>query len=527
MYMKRIIGLSCMAGMVSIAAYGAAPSEVADAAMNKDKAALKTLLQKKADVNAAQADGATALQWAAREDDAEMADTLIKAGANAKAANREGATPLYEACVNGSAPMVQKLLKAGAGANDPVLLDGETPLMICTRTGAVEAMKLLIDAGADVNAKEHLRETTAIMWAAEQNHADAIRLLASKGADVNAQGKKFAPKKQYGSNGAEQNGKFVGGLTALVIAARDESFESAKALVELKADINKTSGDESTPLLVAVQNGHYDIANLLVEHGADLNKQNDRGWSPLYLAVKHRTVETGTIPVPNVELATPFIKVLLDRGVDVNTRSKANTEIRNGQRATWLNEDGATPFLRAALCGDIEVMKMLIAHGADPNITTTDGTTPLMAAAGIGYSDGFIHDISEDTTIQAMKLILDLGADVNATNKRGMTALHGAAHKANLAEIQLLVDRGGDLGIKDHGSDAFGGTGKKQPEGLLPLNWAEGVPVGVQSAIYHAEAVDLITKLMQEKGVPLPTGARTVGGNARANTIERNKDAKK
>ena len=526
MYMKRIISLSCVVGLMSMAAYGAT-SEVADAAMNKNKAAIRTLLGQKADVNAVQADGATALQWAVRNDDAEMVDMLIKAGANAKAANRDGATPLYEACTNGSASMVQKLLKAGAEANGKVLLNGETPLMICTRTGAIEAMKVLIDAGADVNAKETLRETSALMWAAEQNHADAIRLLASKGADVNVQGKKFAPKKQYGANGAEQSGKFVGGLTALVISARDDSFEAAKALIELKADVDKTSGDESSPVLVAVQNGHYRIADLLVAAGADLNKQNDRGWSPLYLAVKHRTVETGTIPVPNIDQAMPFVKVLLAKGVNVNVRSKANTEIRNGQRATWLAEDGATPFLRAALCGDIEIMKMLLSAGADPNIATTDGTTPLMAAAGVGYSDGFIHDISEETTIQAMKLILDLGANPNTQNKKGMTALHGAAHKANLAEIQLLVDRGGDLGIKDGGNDAFGGTGKKQPEGLLPLNWAEGVPVGVQSAIYHAEAVDLITKLMKEKGVAMPTTIRTVGGNAKANTIERNKDAKK
>jgi ankyrin repeat protein len=516
-----------MAGLLSFTAVAATPSEVADAAMNKNKVAVKTLLQQKADVNAPQADGATALQWAVRNDDAEMVDMLLKAGANAKAANREGASPLYEACVNGSVTMVQKLLKAGAEANGTVLLDGETPLMICTRTGAIEAMKVLIDAGADVNAKEHLRETTALIWAAEQNHADAIKLLASKGADINVQGKKFTPKKQYGANTEGKATSYVGGLTPIVIAAREGALDSIKVLIDLKANPDNPSADGSTALLVAVQNGHYDVANYMVEHGADINKQNDKGWSPLYLAVKHRTVETGTIPVPNADQALPFVKVLLDRGVNVNTRTGSNTEIRNGQRATWLNEAGATPFLRAALCGDIEVMKLLLAKGADPNINTDDGTTPLMAAAGVGYSDGFIHDISEETTIGAMRLILDLGADVNAQNKRGLTALHGAAHKANLAEIQLLVDRGADLGIKDHGSDAFGGTGKKQPEGLLPLNWAEGVPVGVQSAIYHAEAVDLITKLMKEKGVPMPTGARTIGGNARANTIERNKEAQK
>ena len=163
-------------------------------------------------------------------------------------------------------------------------------------------------------------------------------------------------------------------------------------------------------------------------------------------------------------------------------------------------------------------MKMLLAKGADPTISTVDHTTPLMASAGIGYAEGFIHDISEETTIEAMKLLLDLGADVNAANDKGMTALHGAAHKASLAEIQLLVDRGGDLGRTDKGNDAFG----SKKTGLLPLNWAEGVPVGVQSAIYHPEAVDLITKLMKEKGVALPTVVRTVGGNAKADTITRN-----
>ena len=529
MNIKRMIGLSCLAGLLSITAFGAAPSELADAVMNKDKAAVKTLLQQKVDVNAPQADGATALIWAARNDDAEMADALIKAGANAKAANREGATPLYAACVNGSAPMVQKLLKAGVDANGAVLLNGETPLMICTRTGSVDAMKVLLDAGADVNAKEKLRETTAMMWAAEQNHTEAIRLPASKGADVNVAGKKFAPKKAryVEDDGPQPAPTFTGGLTPLVIAAREDALDSVKVLLELKADPNKASADGSTAMLVAVQNGNYDVANYLVDQGADINKVNVKGWSPLYLAVKHRTMETGTIPVPNADQALPFVKVLLDHNVNVNVRAKADTEIRNGFRATWLLESGATPFLRAALCGDIDVMKMLLAHGADPNINTTDGTTPLMAAAGVGYTDGFIHDISEETTIEAMKLILDIGANVNAQNRRGMTALHGAAHKASLAEIQLLVDRGGDLGIHDSGEERFGGSGAKKPLGLLPLNWAEGVPIGPQSAIYHAEAVDLITALMKDKGVPMPTTARTVGGNARANTIERKKEAQK
>jgi len=513
--MKRVIGICGLAGLLSVAGL-AAGSEVADAAMHKDKAALTSLIQKKADVNAAQTDGATALLWAAQWDDMAMVDQLIKAGANANAANHDGATAMYAACINGNAAMIEALIKAGVDVNAPFLTHGETALMFAARTGNPAAVKVLLDHGANVNAHERLRETTAMMWAAEQDHADVIKMLADKGADVNVQGKKEKPQKQYGANDNSGAAQWVGGLTALVLASREGAIESVKTLLDLKADINKASGDNSTALLVAIQNGHYDVATFLVNHGANIDLVNDKGWSPLYLAVKHRTIETGTIPVPNSDQAMPFIKLILEKGVNVNVRSKSNTEIRNGQRATWFNEAGATPFMRAALCGDIEVMKMLLAKGADPKIQTNDHTTALMAAAGVGYSDGFIHDISEETTVEAMKLLLDLGADVNARNDKGMTALHGAAHKASLPEIQLLVDRGGDLGIKDKGNEAFGA----KAEGLIPLNWAEGVTVGVQSAIFHAEAVDLITKLMKEKNIPFPNVLRTVGGNAKANTIK-------
>jgi uncharacterized protein len=504
-----LISCSVAALLLSTAAFSAPQSETADAAMNDNRDALLALIAKKADVNAPQADGTMALHWAVHHSDAALVDTLLRAGANVKAANREGATPLYLACVNGDAAIIDKLLKAGADVNGTLLLHGETPLMFAARSGRIEAVKLLLDRGAQVNAKETLRETTAVMWAAEQNHPDVLKLLIAHGADVNVQSTKQLLKKQYGVSYNIKEGVYTGGTTPLVLAAREGALESVAALLAAKADPDKTAGDGSSAMLVAVQNGHYDVAKYLVDHGANINLANDNGWNPLYLAVKHRNIETGTIPVPNADQAMDFIKRLLDRGADVNQRLKANTEIRNGQRATWLNEAGATPFLRAALCGDIDVMKLLLAHGADPKITTDDHTTPLMAAAGVGFSDGFIHDRSVEETVQAMKLILDLGADVNATNDQGLTALHGAAHKAALEEIQLLVDRGANLAAKDrYSSKAL------KPQGLLPLNWAEGVPVGVQSAIYHADAVELITKLMKEKGIPLPTLTRTVGGNA-------------
>ena len=495
---------------VVLAGSSFAASEVADAVMNHDQAALASLLQNKADVNAPQADGGTALHWAVRYDDAATVDALVRAGANLNAANREGATAMYLACVNGNAAMIEKLLKAGADANATFLLHGETALMEAARTGNVDALKVLVDHGANVNARETLRQTTPLMWAAEQNHPEAVRFLIQHGAEVNAQSLVVEPKARYGVNYKNKVAGNTGGLTSLVLASREGGLDTVKALVEAQADVNKVTGDGSSAMLVAIQNGHYDVAHYLLEHGTNPNVQNNKGWNALYLAVKNRSIETGTIPVPNADQALDYIKSLLDHGADTNLRLKDNTEIRNGQRATWLNEAGATPFLRAALCGDIEVMKLLLAHKADPNITTEDHTTPLMAAAGVGYSEGFIHDRSEEETVQAMKLILDLGADVNAANDQGLTALHGAAHKASLPEIQLLVDRGGDLAAKDHGSKAYGAN----TPGLLPLDWAQGVVVGVQSAIYHADAVDLITKLMKERGIPIPQITRTLGGKA-------------
>ncbi len=511
--LKALIGL--LAGTVLSVA--APPPDLADAVMNHSADGVRTLLNQKAEVNTPQADGTTALMWAVRHDDLATVDQLIRAGADVKIHNRDGASAMYLACINGNLAMIDKLIKAGADVNDTFLTHGETALMEASRSGNVEVVKLLLEKGAKVDAQDTIKKTTAMMWAAEQNHPEVVRLLAAKGADVNAQSTVGEAKKRYGVNYAQGEAAHTGGVTPLVLAAREGALAAVQALYEAKADLNKTSGDGSSAMVVAIQNGHYDVANFLVDKGADVNLANEKGWNPLYLTVKHRNIETGTIPVPNQDQAMGFIQVLLDHKVNVNARVKANTEIRNGQRATWLNEAGATPFLRAALCGDIEVMKMLVAHGADPKIPTTDDTTPLMAAAGVGYSDGFIHDRSIPETIEAMKYILDLGGDVNLHNDAGLTALHGAAHKAALEEIQLLVDRGADLGAKDKGSKAFG----QNSPGLLPLNWAEGVPVGVQSAIYHADAVDLITKLMKEKGVEIPTITRTVGGNAVATKIVR------
>ena len=351
---------------------------------------------------------------------------------------------------------------------------------------------------------------TAVMWAAEQGHAEVIGILAAAGADINAQSTVAQAKRRRGVVYKQGEDQHTGGVTPLILAARQGNVDAVKVLAEKGADLNKPSGDGSTAMVVAIQNGHYDVARYLVEKGADINKANEKGWTPLYLAIKHRNLETGTIPVPNQNQAFDFIKLLLARDVDVNARVKFNTEIRNGQRATWFEEDGATPFMSAALCGDIEVMRMLLAKGADPKINTKDGTTALMAASGVGYTEGFIQYRSREDSIAAVKLLLELGADVNAKNDSGLTALHGAAHRAALDEIKLLVEHGADLTIESKPAPKFGATAA----GLLPLDWALGVPVGVQSAIYHADAVELITKLMTDRGIPIPERHRTLGGNA-------------
>jgi ankyrin repeat protein len=553
--------------------------------MNGDRAAVQSLVQQKADVNAVQADGATAIQWAVYRDDLEMADVLIAAGANIKLPNREGATPLYLASLHGSAPMIEKLLKAGADANQ-LGPEGETPLMLVARTGNLDAIRVLLDRHADVNAKDKLRGTTALMWATEQSHPEAVKLLIARGATVSAQteidtrnarnnlantvtqrlhssfgvlGKrgpgndgtpplpngeaapkttapkhepavapsgatvasKTAPASEAGEDQilafyrtpAKKDG---GGLTPLVYAARENCIECAKVLVEAGADVNQRTYYGWTPLLVATQNRHYKLAEYFLEHGANANTPNNGGWTSLYLATDNRNIEGGDYPVRAPDMDhLDFIKLLLAKGANVNTRicgvastpvkcAGDSTETRTNFTMQWLFEDGATPFLRAAQSGDVELMKLLLAHGANPKIFTSHNVTPLAVAAGIGWVEGVTYEWSPEENVEAVKMCLDLGIDPNIADDEGRTALHGAAHKGRLEVIQLLVDRGANLDAHDGGSrDSVNGAllGKT----WIPLDWARGlVRVGVQSALPHPDAAALLAKLMTDRNIPIP-----------------------
>jgi ankyrin repeat protein len=609
--MKRIVltvGTVVAALLVWSAGFAAGKSDVADAAMRGDKAAVRTLIGQHADVNAPQADGATALHWAVYRGDRDLVVALIRAGANVKAANREGATPLWLASITGDATIISSLLEAGADANEALPL-GRTPLMIASRSGNVAAMKTLLDHGANPNAKETLRGTTPIMWAADEGHADAIKLLIDRGADFNARsspaergrgpalGKSGDPRRavaalgaalangqqipglgqigglngsarvasksdidaaaaaggrgdvtgatggraaptapaqggrgrgraESAADGVDQNDdaavaafggrgaapKDGGQLSALVFATRANDLESVKVLLAAGADVNGVTGYGWSPLLVATQNRYYKLGAYLLEHGANPNLPNKGGWVPLYIATDNRNIENGDYPVRKGDMDhLDFIKLLLDKGANVNARIKDSTETRTVFTNQWLDENGATPFLRASQSGDLVLMKLLLAHGADPKIKTELGVTALQVAAGIGWVEGITYEWSPKDTLEAVRLLLDLGLDPNDQAATGRVALHGAAHKGATAVVQLLVDRGARMDIRDYGNTDNRGSKELATHTWLPVDYADGlVRVGVQSAIPHPETGLLLRKLMTQAGLPAPPAGRTL-----------------
>jgi ankyrin repeat protein len=603
---------SIMAG-VSAAAFllitsltlGAGRTDVADAAMRGDKAALRSLIQQKADVNAPQVDGATALHWAVYGNDSEMFDLLIAAGARVDVRNREGVTPLHMASLYGNVGMIERLLKAGANAKQTGPA-GETMLMLAARNGSPDAINALLAAGPDVNAKEPIRGTTALMWAVEQRHPAAVKALLDGGADFAARsagaglprnymsgkvntaaveaaalrqmrataagrpyeeqlkiegvGGRFGGSdrtqlrvgqpgqgQQQGQRGGgrgqraaqpaaanpnagagaaaapEENDQDViiaglvgtggGGLTPLVLAAREGDLESAKLLLDKGANVNQVTEYGWSPLLTATNNRHYKLAEYLIEHGADVNLANKGNWTPLYLATDNRNIEGGDFPVPKADLDhLEYIQFLLDHGADPNARAKDNTLTRTIFTMQWFFEAGATPFVRAAQSSDIELLKLLVKYGADPMIKTEFADTALTAAAGIGWVEGVTYEHSPQANLETVKYLLDLGLDPNAANQDGRTPLMGAALKGRNEVVQVLVDHGARLDQRDRGSrDTDTVVSVNAGHTWEPVDYADGlVRVGVQSAIVRTETGALIRKLMADRGLPFPPANRTV-----------------
>ncbi len=479
--------------LLALACASAWAGSLSDAVRDGDRVAALALLKQHADVNAAEPDGTTALDWAVRQDDSDMVDRLIKAGANVKAANRYGVTPLYLACVNGSAPVIAKLLDAGADANSATT-EGETPLMTVARTGNVDAAKVLLAHGADVNAKEQWRQQTPLMWAVAESHPEMAQELIAHGADVNARQVEWHWERQITK---EPRDKWMplGGLTPLLFAARQGCVECARVLIKAGADINATNPNGFSAILLAIINSHYDVAVSLLDLGADQNIADETGRTPLYAAVDMHTLPDSNLPWPselnNQLTSLDLIQALLAHGANVNAQLKKQQPYRSkvDRGADTMLGTGTTPLLRAAKAGDTEVVKVLLAKGADVKLTTKFGMTPLMAAAGLGTKE-------EDTTgrkkteaeaIASMKLCLDAGAEVNTADNQGETALHGAAQKGWDQVVQFLVDHGAKLDAKDK----KGRTPLDAANGLLGNGGFDGTRRDV-----HESTAALLRKLM-------------------------------
>ncbi len=525
---STLLGTACLTAWL----HAAAAAPVAEAAGLRDRDAVRTLLRQGADVNAAQGDGMTALHWAAMNGDADLVSMLLYAGANVRATTRLGGyTPLHLASRTANPAVISRLIEGGADTKIRTST-GATPLMLAAETGSVDAVKALLDKGADPNAKESAYGQTALMFAAARDRADVVSMLVTHGADTaiastfvdlkalsvepptarinNSQDplagekpdgekpaagkgdvKKPARKKEPEIPGVTRPFRYneligaQGGLTALHLAARQGAMSSAQALVAAGAKVNQLSpADRTSPLLIATINGHFDLAVYLLEHGADPTLASDAGATPLYAAINVQWAPKAAYPQPRAYLQQEhsyldLMKALLEKGVDPNIRLKQKIWYASYNfDQSNVDESGATPFWRAAYAADVDAMKLLVAHGADPGIPTINvphrrdpdspddakdvsglpavptggpNITPLQAAAGPGYNKGFAgnsHHVAPGGMLAAVKYLVDeLHADVNARDAEGNTALHNAASRGDNETIQFLVSKGADVKV--------------------------------------------------------------------------------
>lgn len=444
--------------------------EVLVAVKAGDTASLRVLVERRADVNAAEVDGTSALHWAVQAGDRSATDILIRAGAHLNAVNRYGITPLSVAARQGRADLIDALLKAGASLKEAEasLPEGQTLLMLTARTGSVDAVKRLVAAGSDMNARETRTGTTALVWAATGNHAGVVRALAEAGADLNVLSKVTSyPHTQNGVllTGLEEGVSYVGqtvlprgGWSAVMYAAREGAVDAARALAEAGANFNLTDPEGTSALIIAIINGHYDVAAALVEKGADPNIADIKGMTPLYAAVDMHTIgSTFGRPYPPhqvIDGSVSAIKMLLAGRANPNAQLKAPILKRVYDSGDNRLGEGATPFMRAARKCDVAVMKILLDAGADPRLTQKSGNTPLMLAAGAVTAPGSDENperVTEEDAIAAIKLGLAAGLDINAANANGDTVMHTAATTGGgqRALIRFLSESGARLDIEN------------------------------------------------------------------------------
>jgi uncharacterized protein len=475
-----------------------------DAARAQDSSSVRALLGRNADVNARSNDGSTALLWAAHWDDVATADLLIRARANANVANDFGMTPLSRACTNGSAAMVQRLLDAGANPNTRIGT-GETPIMTCASSGSVDAVRALIARGADVNASEPSQNQDALMWAAAERHADVVRLLIEAGANPQAHTKKgftalhfatregdLATTRQLLAAGVNVNirslpeepaaetrrddaggGRSSSGAAAVGVAPRGPAYQA-------------TLSAGSTPLLVATVRGHVPLAIFLLEQGADPNVI-DAGFTPLHWA--SATWEGGiSNPVygfidpmsgiPNRKVKLELVKTLLARGANPNVRMTKRPPGFSGLGGGYEDAAGATPFLLASAAADLEMMRLLLAAGADPTLVTDTRTTPVMAASGLNRGIGE-SPTTEAEALEAVRFLMQLGADAKGATTNGENALFGAAYRGWNTLLALLIEKGADVNAISKA-------------GVTPWLAASGYGDRLGGVLYNTQGADLL-----------------------------------
>ena len=468
-----------------------------EAAMNGNREAVRALLKDGADVNTTQADGMTALHWAAQKGDVELAKVLLYASANLKATTRIGGyTPLLIASKNGDAPMIDTLTQAGADSNAPTM-NGTTPLMLAAAAGKPAAVKALIDHGAVVNARESVKGETALTFAAAFGRADVIRVLTAHGADVkmttNAvdlaefakeeQERLAAERGQQGGQAGRGNAPaggrggaplgpqiagvnrqynytelvaFWGGLAPMHLAARQGEIESVKALMDAGADVNQRgAGDPVTPLLIATLNGHFDLAKYLLDKGADPNMVQGNGAAPLYAALNCQWAAKALYPQPRAyeQQHTSYLELmqaLLEKGADPNARlTKKVWYSQYDFDQSGVDETGSTPFWRAAYAADVDAMKLMLKYGADPNITT-------MRSAGRVRVGDVTRDVQDVSPMPPVAVggpaVTALLAASGVGYGEGFAANHHRfAPGGMLAAVKYLVeDLHADVNARDH-----------------------------------------------------------------------------
>jgi ankyrin repeat protein len=506
--MKKTVALT--AALLAGASSAASADALIDAVRAGNGQEAVRLIERGADVNAADSLGTTPLMWAARYGDVVAVQRLLEAGAKPAAENVFGVTPMSEAALIGSEAVIRELLAAGVDPNSPNP-EGETALMLVVRTGRVDAAEVLIDAGADVNAKERWAGQTALMWAGAQLQPEMVKLLLAHGAEVDGRSTVRQWTRKVSS---EPRPKELpqGGLTPLMFAARTGCIECAELLLGAGADIDLTDPYGVTPLIVATLNLQNDFAAYLVEKGADFTQWDLYGRTPLYVAIDMMDYPPPKVPPRGGGAAEPMsglqlAELLLERGANPNSQLKQwrppFVRLARGQDNTLAT--GATPLLRAAHASDVAAVKLLLEHKALVDLPNASGITPLMAAAGVGVSQNTSRakKKTEVASIEVARLLLEAGADVNRVTHdprrirtdplvreamygfifqmafdyaylppSGRTALHGAAQKGWNDMVRLLVENGAEV----QPVDASGRTPRNMAMGNYELAITEARP---------------------------------------------------